>query len=477
MGLFDFGTGQLVRLIFPFVPPEECVNNGASMRNHSSALLSLRRAMLLSVAGAAVIAFCPSQSRAQCSGDDTADSYGCQLQQAAPLPSTTQSSASPAVLTMQEQPQPGTARADRSTEASADDSLPVGSSYTEEASAQGKKTGRPTLPAGAAPRASHRVSALCGGHHRPHAADLWSQPLCRAAGILRPPRPGPCAAGHGGRHRGRTAHPHLGTDQLQRQSAREPRGRDLPSQGRRRACCRPAVFRGLRPPAHRAGAGLPQLRAECRYGRDSLHPGVCDRSGAAAGRVHGERAQHAGGCGFFERRSLRGRFHAPRPVEARGQGGHGLRSLCAAGEGRQDRRCATAAGRRALYSRRRARRWRCWAACARPAIYELRGQETIAELLDAAGGRTAIASGGRISVERIEDHARRRAFELAADAAGLATLLADGDIVRIDPIVSSYRETVTLRGSLANPGRFLWHAGMRLSDLMPDRRTRRSRTG
>jgi protein involved in polysaccharide export with SLBB domain len=90
-------------------------------------------------------------------------------------------------------------------------------------------------------------------------------------------------------------------------------------------------------------------------------------------------------------------------------------------------------------------------------------------LLDAAGGKTAIASGGRISVERIEDHARRRAFELNADAAGLQTLLADGDIVRIDPIVSSYRETVTLRGSVANPGRFLWHQGMRLSDLMPDK--------
>jgi protein involved in polysaccharide export with SLBB domain len=103
------------------------------------------------------------------------------------------------------------------------------------------------------------------------------------------------------------------------------------------------------------------------------------------------------------------------------------------------------------------------------AIYELRGEETISELLDAAGGRTAVASGGRISIERIESHAQRRAFELAADAAGLATPLADGDIVRIDPIVSSYRETVTLRGSLANPGHFLWHPGMRLRELLPDR--------
>jgi protein involved in polysaccharide export with SLBB domain len=102
-------------------------------------------------------------------------------------------------------------------------------------------------------------------------------------------------------------------------------------------------------------------------------------------------------------------------------------------------------------------------------IFELRGEESLGRLLDAAGGRTAIASGARISVERIENRAHRRAFELAGDSEGLATLLDDGDIVRIDPIVSDYLDTVTLRGSVANPGRFRWHAGMRLSDLLPDR--------
>ena len=104
-----------------------------------------------------------------------------------------------------------------------------------------------------------------------------------------------------------------------------------------------------------------------------------------------------------------------------------------------------------------------------PGIFELRGQEAIGGLLDAAGGRTAIASGARLSVERIEDHSHRRAFQLPADPEGLATLLEDGDIVRIDPITSNYRETVTLRGSVANPGRFPWHSGMHLSELMPDR--------
>lgn len=103
------------------------------------------------------------------------------------------------------------------------------------------------------------------------------------------------------------------------------------------------------------------------------------------------------------------------------------------------------------------------------AIYELRGKESIDDLLNTAGGKTTIASGARLSLERIEDHTQRRAFELTADSAGLASSLQDGDIVRVDPIVSSYRETVTLRGGVASPGHFQWHAGMRLSELLPDR--------
>ena len=103
------------------------------------------------------------------------------------------------------------------------------------------------------------------------------------------------------------------------------------------------------------------------------------------------------------------------------------------------------------------------------AIYELHGQETIGALLEGAGGRASIASGAEFSIERIEDHARRRAFSLPADATGLQTKLVDGDIVRIDPILSSFTETVTLRGGVANPGHFRWHTGMRLSELIPDR--------
>ena len=104
-----------------------------------------------------------------------------------------------------------------------------------------------------------------------------------------------------------------------------------------------------------------------------------------------------------------------------------------------------------------------------PGIYELRGAETIGDLIDAAGKTTAVASNGRISLERVGERQVRQAMEFPFDASGLATPLADGDILRILSIIPAYQKTVTLRGNVANPGRFAWHQGMHLSELIPDR--------
>ena len=104
-----------------------------------------------------------------------------------------------------------------------------------------------------------------------------------------------------------------------------------------------------------------------------------------------------------------------------------------------------------------------------PAIYELLPNESLADLLKDAGGASAVAAESRISIERIENHDQRMATEVAYDQTGLATHLADGDLVRVFSIVPRYKQTVTIRGNIANPGRFAWHTGMRVSELIPDK--------
>lgn len=104
-----------------------------------------------------------------------------------------------------------------------------------------------------------------------------------------------------------------------------------------------------------------------------------------------------------------------------------------------------------------------------PGIYEIRKGERLGDLLKNAGGVSTIASGARISIDRIDGRSNRQAMEVANDAAGLDSPVDDGDLVRVYSIVPFYRKTVVLRGNVANPGRFAWHAGMRISDLIPDK--------
>lgn len=104
-----------------------------------------------------------------------------------------------------------------------------------------------------------------------------------------------------------------------------------------------------------------------------------------------------------------------------------------------------------------------------PAIYELLPGESLSELVTDAGGVSAVASQARISIERIEEHNNRHAMEVAFDQQGLSTSLADGDLVRVFSIIPEYKKTVILRGNVANPGRFAWHPGMHVSELIPDK--------
>lgn len=104
-----------------------------------------------------------------------------------------------------------------------------------------------------------------------------------------------------------------------------------------------------------------------------------------------------------------------------------------------------------------------------PAIYELRGASALGNQLEAAGGLSSVADGDRVIIERVDDHATRKVEEFRLDAAGKARELKDGDLVRVFSISPRFEATVTLRGNVAQPGRYPFRSGMRLLDLIPDR--------
>jgi polysaccharide export outer membrane protein len=101
-----------------------------------------------------------------------------------------------------------------------------------------------------------------------------------------------------------------------------------------------------------------------------------------------------------------------------------------------------------------------------PAIYELKGETTVAQILALAGGQTIVAAGASVRLERVYQHTMR-SVEDVSQAAEATEPVHDGDIISVASIVDRFRDAVTLRGNVANPGRYVWHEGMKVSDLIP----------
>lgn len=110
----------------------------------------------------------------------------------------------------------------------------------------------------------------------------------------------------------------------------------------------------------------------------------------------------------------------------------------------------------------------------RPAIYELRDETNLAQVLELAGGVLPTASLKHIEVERIEAHEKKTVLNLdvdASDEARAATQLADfkvadGDHVHILSIAPGTLDAVYLQGHVLRPGRYSYKDGMKVTDLI-----------
>jgi protein involved in polysaccharide export with SLBB domain len=103
-----------------------------------------------------------------------------------------------------------------------------------------------------------------------------------------------------------------------------------------------------------------------------------------------------------------------------------------------------------------------------PAIYEVKESSTLGDLIEIAGDLSNVADTRKITIDRFVDHQARQTLEFPYDDQSRTQPLKDGDIVHVFSIVPRFENTVTLRGNVANPGRYPWKPGMRVRDLIPD---------
>jgi polysaccharide biosynthesis/export protein len=110
-----------------------------------------------------------------------------------------------------------------------------------------------------------------------------------------------------------------------------------------------------------------------------------------------------------------------------------------------------------------------------PAIYELKQSAPLFDVLRWAGGLATTAQGQKVTVERTRDRRARSVEEMSLDVTGLSAQLRDGDIVTVHSFTPRFDNAITLRGNVAQPGRFPWREGMRIKDLIPEREALLSR--
>jgi protein involved in polysaccharide export with SLBB domain len=111
----------------------------------------------------------------------------------------------------------------------------------------------------------------------------------------------------------------------------------------------------------------------------------------------------------------------------------------------------------------------------RPAIYELNGETNLADVLELAGGVLPSASLRHVDVERTEvSHGLTRlGVDIPEDADRSATekqlsgfTIKDGDKIKISPVLPHADKTVYLDGHVFRPGKFAYHEGMQVRDLI-----------
>src|SRR5207245_2731517 len=111
----------------------------------------------------------------------------------------------------------------------------------------------------------------------------------------------------------------------------------------------------------------------------------------------------------------------------------------------------------------------------RPAIYELAGEKTLAELLELAGGVLPSGTLRHVDVERVVAHEKRTMLRLdlpeISEGQGVDKALndfqvQDGDSVKISPILPYADKTVYLDGHVFRPGKYPYRDGMKVTDIV-----------
>ncbi|WP_249314937.1 SLBB domain-containing protein [Pseudoalteromonas sp. S1727] len=101
----------------------------------------------------------------------------------------------------------------------------------------------------------------------------------------------------------------------------------------------------------------------------------------------------------------------------------------------------------------------------RPAIFEIKDNESAQDLLKMAGGLKPQAYAQKAIVERFNNHNAKEILSVNFAAKQIAYTPRDGDRIRFNPVSLQYQNSISVIGAVARPGHYQWHQGKRISDV------------
>ncbi len=103
----------------------------------------------------------------------------------------------------------------------------------------------------------------------------------------------------------------------------------------------------------------------------------------------------------------------------------------------------------------------------RPAIYEIKGETSVGDMVQLAGGLTTEADTSRVALVRVNARRIREVVDVPLDAAGgRAAALRSGDSLRVLRLRPTLDEGVTIEGHVFRPGYVAWRDGLRLTEVL-----------
>lgn len=103
----------------------------------------------------------------------------------------------------------------------------------------------------------------------------------------------------------------------------------------------------------------------------------------------------------------------------------------------------------------------------RPAIYEVKQESTVADLIELAGGLTAEASRSDLTLTRIDARQHRVAMSVnIGGQGGSQQAVQDGDVLRVPRLRPTLDSGITVQGHVYTQGVVAYRDGIRLSDVI-----------